>query len=411
MAGCLAEAEHELVGSLSSADIVIYNTCAVKGPTENRMIETLKRIPANKKMIVVGCLPLINFERLSKEVMRFDGVVGPAAGDRIVDVVKRVLEGEKVVALTGAVDAKPSLTLPRQKLNPAISIIPINYGCLGFCAYCCVIFARGYLRSYTIEEIVKRTKKDLAVGIREFWITSQDTACYGRDKDTNLAKLLNTLCDIEGDFRIRVGMMTPNMATDILEDLIQAFKNGKIFKFIHLPVQSGDDEILRHMRRFYSVDNFKTIVEAFRTNFPEITIATDVICGFPSESEEDFKKTLQLIEEVRPDIVNVSKFFPRPRTVAAEMQKDFISFPEIKRRSSLAAELARKIALQRNQRWIGWTGETFIDEVGKISGSWVGRNFAYKPIAIKSTGNLLERTVCVNVVRAFPTHLEGEVVE
>jgi len=411
LAGCLAEAEHELVGSLSSADIVIYNTCAVKGPTENRMIETLKRIPANKKMIVVGCLPLINFERLSKEVMRFDGVVGPAAGDRIVDVVKRVLEGEKVVALTGAVDAKPSLTLPRQKLNPAISIIPINYGCLGFCAYCCVIFARGYLRSYTIEEIVKRTKKDLAVGIREFWITSQDTACYGRDKDTNLAKLLNTLCDIEGDFRIRVGMMTPNMATDILEDLIQAFKNEKIFKFIHLPVQSGDDEILRHMRRFYSVDNFKTIVEAFRTNFPEITIATDVICGFPSESEEDFKKTLQLIEEVRPDIVNVSKFFPRPRTVAAEMQKDFISFPEIKRRSSLAAELARKIALQRNQRWMGWTGETFIDEVGKISGSWVGRNFAYKPIAIKSTGNLLERTVCVNVVRAFPTHLEGEVVE
>jgi len=411
LAGCLAEAEHELVGSLSSADIVIYNTCAVKGPTENRMIETLKRIPANKKMIVVGCLPLINFERLSKEVMRFDGVVGPAAGDRIVDVVKRVLEGEKVVALTGAVDAKPSLTLPRQKLNPAISIIPINYGCLGFCAYCCVIFARGYLRSYTIEEIVKRTKKDLAVGIREFWITSQDTACYGRDKDTNLAKLLNTLCDIEGDFRIRVGMMTPNMATDILEDLIQAFKNGKIFKFIHLPVQSGDDEILRHMRRFYSVDNFKTIVEAFRTNFPEITIATDVICGFPSESEEDFKKTLQLIEEVRPDIVNVSKFFPRPRTVAAEMQKDFISFPEIKRRSSLAAELARKVALQRNQRWIGWTGETFIDEVGKISGSWVGRNFAYKPIAIKSTGNLLERTVCVNVVRALPTHLEGEVVE
>jgi len=411
LAGCLAEAGYDLVNSVSAADIAIYNTCAVKGPTENRMIETLKRVPANKKLIVVGCLPLINFERLSKEVMRFDGVMGPAVGDRIVGVLKRVLDGEKVGVLEGAVDAKPSLTLPRQRLNPVISIVPINYGCLGSCAYCCVIFARGHLRSYAIEEIVKHVEKDLAVGIREFWLTSQDTACYGRDKDTNLAELLNTLCDIEGDFRIRVGMMTPNLIVDILGDLIQAFENKKVFKFIHLPVQSGDDQILIHMRRFYSVDDFKTIVEAFRAIFPEITIATDAICGFPSESEEAFKKTMQLIEDVKPDIVNVSKFFVRPRTAATEMQKDFISLSEIKRRSTLAAELARKIALKRNQRWVGWTGETFIDEVGKISGSWVVRNFAYKPIAIKNIRSLLGRTVYVKVVRAFSTHLEGEVVE
>jgi MiaB-like tRNA modifying enzyme len=396
------------VNSVTSADVIIYNTCAVKGPTENRIIEILKRVPANKKVIIAGCLPLINFERLCKEV-RFDGIVGPAAGDRIVEVVKRVFNGERVVALEGAVNAKPSLNLPRLRLNPVISIIPINYGCLGACAYCCVVFARGHLRSYGIQEIVERVKKDLAMGVQEFWITSQDTACYGRDRGMNLAELLNALCDVEGSFRVRVGMMTPNMVLDILGDLIQAFKNEKIFKFIHLPVQSGDDQILERMRRFYSVEGFKRIVNAFRASFPEMTLATDVICGFPGEGEEAFEKTLQLIGEVKPDIVNVSKFFARPRTAAAEMQEDFVPFQEIKRRSSFVAKLAREVAFEGNQRWVGWTGEIFVDEVGKISGSWVGRNFAYKPITIRDAADLLGKTLRVKVVGGFPTYLEGNV--
>jgi len=410
LAGCLAKAGHRLVDSVASADVIIYNTCAVKGPTENRIIEILKRVPANRKVIIAGCLPLINFGRLCKEV-RFDGIVGPAVGDRIVEVVKRVFNGERVVALEGAVNAKPSLNLPRLRLNPVISIIPINYGCLGTCAYCCVVFARGHLRSYGIQEIVERVKKDLAMGVQEFWITSQDTACYGRDRGTNLAELLNALCDVEGYFRVRVGMMTPNMVMDILGDLIRVFKNEKIFKFIHLPVQSGDDQILERMRRFYFVEGFKRIVNAFRASFPEMTLATDVICGFPGEDEEAFEKTLQLIGEVEPDIVNVSKFFARPRTAAAEMHEDFVPFQEIKRRSSFVAGLAREVAFEKNQRWVGWMGEILVDEVGKISGSWVGRNFAYKPLTIRDAADLLGKTLCVKVVGGFPTYLEGNVIE
>jgi threonylcarbamoyladenosine tRNA methylthiotransferase CDKAL1 len=410
LAGCLAEAGYELLDSVAEADVIIYNTCAVKGPTENRMIEILKRAPANKKLIVAGCLPLINFERLRKEV-RFDGVVGPAAGEGIVDVVKHVLDCDRIIALKEAVNAKPSLNLPRLRLNPVISIIPVNYGCLGTCAYCCVTFARGCLRSYAVQEIAERVKKDLTVGVQEFWITSQDTACYGRDRDTNLAELLNALCDVEGDFRVRVGMMTPNMASDILDDLIQVFKNEKIFKFIHLPVQSGDDQTLERMRRFYSVEVFKRIANSLRTSFPELALATDVICGFPGESKEAFERTLQLIKEVKPDIVNVSKFFARPRTAAAEMKEDFVPFQEIKRRSSLATKLASQVAFERNQRWVGWTGEIFVDEVGKISGSWVGRNFAYKPFAIRDAANLLGKTLRVKVVKSFPTFLKGEVAE
>jgi len=410
LAGCLAEAGYELTKSSAEADIIVCNTCAVKGPTENRMIEILKKVPADKKLIVAGCLPLINLERLRREA-RFDGILGPAAGEKIVDAVRRVSNGERVLLLKESVKAKPSLGLPRLRLNSVSSIVPISYGCLGSCAYCCVIFARGRLRSYRIHEVVERVKRDFATGVREFWVTSQDTACYGRDVGTNLAELLHSLCGVEGCFKIRVGMMTPNMVTDILEDLIRAFRNDKVFKFVHLPVQSGDDQILKRMRRFYTTKEFKRLVDAFRASIPDITLSTDAICGFPGESREAFENTMRLIEEVKPDIVNVSKFFARPRTPAAEMRANFVPLPEIKRRSSEAAKLAKCVAFERNQRWVGWTGEVLIDEVGKVSGSWVGRNFAYKPIAVKSSRELLGKNLRVKIVKALPNHLEGEIIE
>ncbi|MCD6446256.1 tRNA (N(6)-L-threonylcarbamoyladenosine(37)-C(2))-methylthiotransferase [Candidatus Bathyarchaeota archaeon] len=410
MAGCLAKAGYKLVENFDEADIVIYNTCAVKEPTENRMISLLKRVPKGKKLIVAGCLPLINFERLRKEV-KFEGVVGPAVGEKIVNVVKRVSTGEKVVFLSKALEAKPDLNLPRVRLNPLISIIPVNYGCLGACTYCCVKFSRGKLRSYTIQKILERVKKDLAEGVREFWITSQDTACYGRDIGTNLAELLEAICGVRGKFKIRVGMMTPNMAEEIVENLIHNFQDKHIFKFVHLPVQSGDNYVLKRMNRYYSVEEFKEIIYIFRKKIPRVTIATDVICGFPGETEEAFNNTLRLIGEVKPDIVNVSKFFVRPKTVASKMKDDFVPFKEIKRRSRLASDLAREIAFERNKSWVGWKGEVFIDEVGKFKNSWVGRNFAYKPVVIKNVNsNLLGENLKVKISKAFPTYLEGEIV-
>jgi MiaB-like tRNA modifying enzyme len=410
LAGCLAEAGHVLVGSVLSADVVVCNTCAVKGPTESRMISVLKKVPADKKLVVAGCLPLINFERLNREV-RFDGVAGPATGEGIVDVVRRVADGERVVALHDACEAMPRLSLPRVRPNSVISIIPISYGCLGSCAYCCVTLARGRLRSYSGEEIVQRARKDIDEGAREIWLTSQDAACYGKDRNTDLAELLDSLCKIEGKFRIRVGMMTPNAALSILDGLVQAFRDEHVFRFLHVPVQSGDDGVLKRMRRFYTVSDFKKVVNAFRGDFPELTLSTDVICGFPGETEEAFGNTLRLIEEVKPDMVNVSKFFARPRTTAAEMQEGIVPAEEIRRRSGVVSKLTKKITLERNRLWVGWTGEILIDEAGKVRGSWVGRNFAYKPVAVKGSRGLLGRTVNVKVVEAFQAHLPGEIVE
>jgi len=404
LTGCLAKAGYELTSSASAADVLVYNTCAVKGPTENRIIEALKHAPSGKKIIVAGCLPLINFERLRREAY-FDGAIGPAAGAEIVSVVSRVVKGEKIVNVNAASTAKPALTLPKLRSNPVVSVLPVSYGCLGSCTYCCVVFARGSLRSYAVKEVTERAQRDLAAGAKEFWVTSQDTACYGRDIGTNLTTLLKAISHIDGYFRVRVGMMTPNLAQDMLDDLIDVFKNEKVFKFVHLPVQSGDDEVLRRMHRFYTTQDFRETVNAFRAAFPEITLATDVICGFPGETREAFKNTLKLIGEVKPDIVNVSKFFARPGTAAAEMH-DTVEPAEIKRRSAEAAKLSKQISLEKNKRWVGWTGKVLIDEKGKLPGSWTGRNFAYKPVTVKSSAKLLGKTLQVKVLKAFSTHLE-----
>jgi threonylcarbamoyladenosine tRNA methylthiotransferase CDKAL1 len=407
LAGCLSKAGYPLAGSVEEADVIIYNTCAVKGPTENRVVAALKRAPKGKKVIVTGCLPPINFERLQREV-RFDAAVGPAVGNEIAGIVGRVLAGEKVVALDGALTAKPRLCLPRLRVNPVVSVVPVSYGCLGSCAYCCVVSARGRLRSYTVSEVVERVQADLAVGVKEFWVTSQDMACYGRDIGANLGVLLKALDRLEGDFWVRVGMMTPNLVKAMLGELLEAFGSRKVFKFVHLPVQSGDDTVLRLMRRFYTVQDLREIVSAFRAVFPEITVATDVICGFPGETREAFANTLKLISDVKPDIVNVSKFFARPGTAAAKM-RDTVEPPEIKRRSAETAKLVKQVSLKRNKHWVGWNGEVFVDEKGKVAGSWIGRNFAYKPVVVKSLENLRGKTLQIKIAKAFSSHLAGTV--
>ena len=407
IAGCLKQAGYQLANSQMESDILIFNSCAVKGPTENRIIDAIKQAPKGKKIIVAGCLPMISFERLLREV-RFDAVVGPSRGKKIVEIVNRVVSGEKVVEV-GDLDLLPNLDLPNVKSNPIISIIPINYGCLGSCAYCCVVHARGRLRSYSIKEVIDRFQADVVSGFKEFWVTSQDTACYGRDISSDLAKLLLAIRDVTGNFRVRVGMMTPNMVTDMKEQLIAAYSSAKIFKFLHLPIQSGDDQTLKCMNRFYTSAEFNDILRSFRKEFPDLSLATDIIVGFPGETEKAFQNTLKLLEEVKPDVINVSKFFSRPKTEAAKMRDNLVDKEEIKRRSTLTAALAKRISLERNLRWVGWEGEVLVDEKGKFEGSWVGRNFAYKPVVIKSSGNLLGETLEVKVIEASPTYLTGTI--
>ncbi len=411
MTGCLIRAGYKMTETAKDADVLVCNTCAVKTPTENHMIKILKKAGAanGKRLVVAGCLPLVNYDRVRDEV-DFDGILPPAAGDAIVETVDRVLRRERVVLLEKNLGGKPNLDLPRVSTNPVISIVPIAQGCLGSCTYCCVVLARGRLQSCTPSEITRRVRLDVDAGAKEVWLTAQDTACYGKDIGLNLADLIKEVCEIETEFFIRVGMMTPNFALNVLPDLVDAFKNHRVFRFLHLPVQSGDEEVLKSMNRFYTVNDFKRVAATFRKAIPDLTLATDVIVGFPGESAEAFERTMQLITDVKPDVINISRFFARPNT-AAERMTPKIAQNEIVERSKKMTALVRRITAEKNKAWINWKGRILVDEVGKQPESFIGRNFAYKPIVVKSSDHsLLGKSISVQVKRAFRTYSEAEIV-
>jgi len=200
---------------------------------------------------------------------------------------------------------------------------------------------------------------------------------------------LKEIINISGDFKIRLGMANPNHILEFLDELIEVYKSDKIFKFLHVPVQSGNNEILKTMRRRYTVEQFKQIIEKFRKEIPNITIATDIICGFPGETEKQFDNSLNLIKEIKPDVLNRSRFWPRPKTEAAEMENQ-IHGKETKKRSQLLTSIFNNTARMLNEKWIGWQGEIIIDEKGKDE-TMIGRNFAYKPVVVNGKFKLGEK--------------------
>ena len=318
MAGLLIEAGHKIIDKSKDAELVIVNTCTVKLPTENRVKRSIRNfLKLNKKIIVAGCMPEVQKDML-KNISPKLSFVGVHHTKKIVNAVNNVINGS-LVDLTGKRN-ETKLNIPVKRKNSIIQIIQISEGCNGMCTYCIVRLAKGKLFSYPEEEIIKQAKSAVKGGCKEIWLTSQDNSAYGQDINTNLVSLLEKIISIKGDFKIRIGMMDPNNLILILDDLIKLIKSDKIFKFFHIPVQSGNDDILKKMERPYTIKEFKKIIKKLRKETPEITISTDIICGFPSETEEQFNDSVKLIKEIKPDVLNISRFWPRPGTKAALMK-------------------------------------------------------------------------------------------
>ncbi|MEE9525582.1 MAG: tRNA (N(6)-L-threonylcarbamoyladenosine(37)-C(2))-methylthiotransferase [Candidatus Woesearchaeota archaeon] len=377
MAGLLKEAGFEVVNDVDDAFIVIINTCTVKGPSETKFYKYLKKLKKEykyKKIIIAGCIPQTDPSKLKKH-----GLIGTSQITNIVQLVEEVLNDNPIPMLEKK--ELPRLNLPKIRKNPVVEIIPICEGCLGSCAYCKVRAARGKLRSYPKEEIIEQARKAILKDrIPEIWLTAQDTGCYGKDIDSSLPELLKEIIKIPGEFKIRLGMLNPNYAYEFLDELIEIFKSEKMFKFLHAPVQSGSNEILKAMKRKYTVEQFNEIIDKFKAAIPNITIATDIIVGFPGETEKQYQDSLDLIKKITPDVLNRSRFWPRPKTPAAKMENR-VPGPIIKHRSGLMSSIFTNIARMQNEKWLGWTGIVLVDEIGKDD-TKVARNFAYKPIII-----------------------------
>jgi MiaB/RimO family radical SAM methylthiotransferase len=281
-----------------------------------------------------------------------------------------------------------------------IGITQISRGCLCNCGFCIEPY-KGKLFSYYQDVVVNDVKSAIGEGCKEIWLTSLDCGCYGFDISTNLPNLLNSISEINEKFFVRVGMSNPLHVKKILDELIESYKNEKIFKFLHLPIQSFSDNVLKLMKRNYETKTVTEIIEKFYKSIPDLTFSTDIIVGFPGEDESDFEMTYEFVGKSKPDIVNISKFGAHKSLKLKQLPSNIVE-----KRSKELFELVKKVSLEKNHRWIDWEGECLIDKKWK-NNTWIGRNLAYKPIVIRSSKNILGKFIRVKIANAKNTYLEG----
>lgn len=398
--GILASKGFNIVNNEKIADVIVLNTCIVKGPTLKKIEARIVHF-SKKKLIVTGCMPEIFSERIQK-LARGASIVSVHHIREIAKAVKDVLEGRQVSFVGKSKEIK--LNLPRVPQNKIIGIAQIAQGCVHNCAYCIVRIVKGELFSYPQAAILKDIANMLKQGCKEVWLTSQDNACYGCDRGkSELPLLLKEIFKLKGKFFVRVGMMHPSSLLPILDEMLECYENEKIFKFLHLPVQSGSDKVLRMMNRKYEVKDFLFAVSKFRKKFPQGTLSTDVIVGFPGETQKDFKRTLALVSKIKPDILNISKFWPMPNTKAAMLKKQ-VDEREKKARTITLMRLHNKICIENNKKLLGKRMKVLVDSKG-FGDSWLARDKNYKLIVIKSQENLLGKIVDVVVEKAARHYL------
>ncbi|MEM0173807.1 MAG: tRNA (N(6)-L-threonylcarbamoyladenosine(37)-C(2))-methylthiotransferase [Sulfolobaceae archaeon] len=375
----LRDRGHLIVENPNEADVIVLNTCVVRLETEERMKQLIiKYNKLGKKLIVAGCMASAEPATVLSLAPN-SSLVSPQAVSKIVDAVEsttptRFLESERAY-------------LTPKVFSGKIAIIPIADGCAGDCNFCITKIARNKLRSYPLRNIVESVKYAVQNGAVEIELTGQDTAAYGLDfgAKIKLSDLVNEVVEVEGDFMVRIGMMTPEQAMRDIDGIIEVLKNKKVYKFLHLPVQSGDNKVLKLMNRKYTVEEYISMVKEFREKIPLINITTDIIIGHPGEDEEAFMNTIRLMETLKFERVHLAMYSIRPNTRSALMPQ----IPDIvkKQRMKIANEVYEKIALEVHREYVNSTSRVLVTEDGK-KGSRIGRLVNYIPVVLPNSVEL-----------------------
>jgi threonylcarbamoyladenosine tRNA methylthiotransferase CDKAL1 len=377
---------YRLVDSASEAHVVVLNTCMVIEATERKILKRIELLygqRGHRTLILSGCM------------------VKPL-GDRLRSLFPEllVMQSELVAPYILAHFSCEPDTTSRCDVTARVKIAQ---GCQGSCSYCIVKLIKGPIKSRSVEAIIKDVEHRIQHGAKQIFLTAQDGGAYGLDSGCRLPELIEVLSELNYDFRLRIGMMNISSIQDIVEDLLQAFKHPKVYKFLHLPVQSGSDRVLERMEREYTVSDFKDIVARFRRVYRDITLSTDFIVGFPTETVEDFQATTKLLREVRPLKVNITRFSKRTGTSA------FILEPVVgrvaKERSRVLTAEHHRIAYEQNCLSLGKTYRALAVERGK-NGSTILYNDNYRPIVVARKLTLGVRYALL-VIKATPTYLVG----
>lgn len=340
-------------------------------------------------------------------------VIGVQQIDRVAEVVEETLKGHTVRLLQpkkidGKRVAGPKLALPKVRKNPLIEIIPINSGCLNQCTYCKTKHARGDLVSYPPEEIVDRARQSFAEGCCEIWLTSEDTGTYGRDINSSLPDLLWQLVQVIPDgCMLRVGMTNPPYILEHLEEVAKILAHPRVYGFLHVPVQSGSDTVLGEMKREYNRQEFEHVVTFLRERVPGVNIATDIICGFPGETEADFEESMTLCAQHKFPSLFINQFFPRPGTPAAKMTR--VPPALVKTRTKRLTDLF--YSYEPYAERVGEVHTVLVTELSHDRKYFVGHTKFYEQVLVPLRENLLGKSVQVRVIRATKFSMEGELLQ
>ncbi|CAH0398925.1 unnamed protein product [Chilo suppressalis] len=412
MAGLLAAQGYRLTEDKLQAQLWLLNSCTVKSPAEDHFKNEIELGHSRGiHVVVAGCVPQ---GAPRSGYLRGLSVVGVHQIDRIVEVVEETLKGHTVRLFgqrkteEGRKAGGASLQLPKVRKNPLIEIIPINTGCLNQCTYCKTKHARGELGSYPPEEIVERARQSFKEGVVEIWLTSEDTGTYGRDIGTSLPALLRQLVEVipEG-CRLRLGMTNPPYILEHLPDVAEIMRHPRVYKFLHVPVQSGSDQVLADMKREYSRKEFEHVVDYLRENVPGITIATDIICGFPTETERDFQDTMSLCHKYRFPSLFINQFFPRPGTPAANMQR--VPGQEVKKRTKMLSELFRSYEPYGHK--VGEIQEVLVTDISHDKNYFVAHNEYYEQVLVPKEDKYMGKMFTVKITSASKFSMIGEPID
>ncbi len=389
------------VATPAQLEAFYLNVCTVKGNAgAMKLLRKAASTYPNVPIYITGCAPKDFRDEAIKAVPR---VQFTSLKELEASTQSRLATSPTQSSSTEAIKSRSHNVL---RESPYIGIVNIEEGCLDACAFCSTHLVKGRLHSFAPSAIVDQVQALVDDGCLEIQLTGQDCACYGFDIGTNLAELTQRiLMHVSGNYRIRLGMGNPRHVLGYQEALLDCFTDERVYKFIHIPVQSGSENVLRAMNRRHTARNYATLAHAFTERFSKFTLSTDLIVGYPGETAADFNETVELLKETRPTVCNITRFVARPGTVAAHLESASsathlesatstahlesanLAVPDTVKheRSAILAETFQQIALENNREWIGDECTVITEKPGYRSGTTIARNAAYRPVAIQGS--------------------------
>jgi len=398
--------KYEKASSELEADFVVINTCSVVDATSSKILKEARGLRDMGKIVIFGgCLP----EAMKDECERVaNGVLVPTNIDKILSVVESAVNGNNI-SIFESTNVDKSLFLKNSKPQDSISgIVAISEGCLGSCTYCVTRLARKKLISFDSKNIIAQINNLLSSGFKEIQLTSQDLAVYGFDQGSQkLPQLLSDINSLSGNFRVKLGMMNPGWAGKIIDDILIELQGRNFYKFLHIPIQSGDNDLLLKMQRGYNIEDFKLIADKFRDRFSNSILSTDIIVGHPLETDEMFFNTVKVLKEIRPEIIHIFKFSKRPNTID-EKHKDLPD--RIKKdRSRIITKLFHEMNEETNQGFIGKNEEVLVVE--RRADSFISRTNSGRAVVLEKNGLKLGDFIKIRVIGSKWNYLVGEIVQ